>query len=111
MDTMRTTIVKIKTCAHYVKSIKKSVLEEAFIHYLEHITPLPEYIELFNAMVMRTWETRVREVTTQRDTHNERISALQTRLARINEMRADGDIDKETYKEMRKGVEIQLASP
>jgi site-specific DNA recombinase len=101
---------KNKACTHYVKSIKKSVLEEAFIHYLEHITPLPEYIELFNAMVMRTWETRLQEVTTQRDTHNERISALQTRLARINEMRADGDIDKETYKEMRKGVEIQLAS-
>ena len=97
-------------CALSGKSISKSVLENAFVDYLNHITPIADYLELFNRMVMKVWEIRRNEVSTQRDNYAERISALKTRLARINEMRAEGDIDKVAYKEMRSPVDEQLAT-
>ncbi len=101
---------KNKECSEYGKSIQKSILEEAFVEYLQNVTPIPEYTELFNAMVIKAWEARREEITTERDSYSERIAALNTRLARIHEMRADGDINKATYKEMRSAVEQQLSA-
>lgn len=99
-----------KECPEYGKSIRKSELENAFINFLDGVTPIADYLELFNALVIRAWEARRREVTTERDNYSGRITVLKTRLARINEMRAEGDIDKATYKEMRSAVEGQLAT-
>ena len=101
---------KNKQCDEYGKSIKKSVIEKAFIEYLGTITPTADYLALFNQTVIRVWEMRRLEATTKRGNYSERIASLKSRRASINEMRADGDIDKATYKEMRSCVDTQLAT-
>lgn len=100
---------KNKDCVEYGKSIPKDVLEKRFVKYLQNITPIPEYVDLFNATVMKVWENKKLEVVMEKNNYSERISALKMRLARIHEMRAEDDIDKATYKKMRTAVEQQLA--
>ena len=94
-------------CGIYVK---KSVLETAFIEYLNSIAPIPEYIELFNQSVVKAWEVRKLEVTTERNNYSERIVALKTRQAQITEMYIDGDLDKETFKDRIGVIKEQLAT-
>jgi site-specific DNA recombinase len=94
-------------CGIYVK---KSVLETAFIEYLSSVAPIPEYIELFNQSVVKAWEIRKLEVTTERNNYGERIAALKTRLAQITEMYIDGDLDKEAFRDRSGTIKEQLAT-
>ena len=96
-----------KGCSNY---IPKQELETAFVEYLKAVTPIPEYIELFERSVMQVWQIRKQEVISEGSNYDERISMLRTRLAHLTEMRIEGDIDKEAYREKRSALEIQIAS-
>ena len=100
---------KNKKCEHYARGIKKSVLEEAFIAQLSQFTPKEEYLRLFEATVLSVWKEKKTSVTIDRNSYSEQLAALETRKARIDEMRADGDIDKETFKRMRADLENRIA--
>lgn len=101
---------KNKKCDHYGKAIKKEDLEAKFIAELEKYTPKEEFIRLFEFMVIRVWEEKRNEVTIVRDSYTEQLRAFETRKARIDEMRAEGDIDKDTYKRMRGDIETRIAT-
>jgi DNA invertase Pin-like site-specific DNA recombinase len=94
-------------CGNY---IRKTVLETAFIEYLNSVTPIPEYIELFNQSVIKAWELKKLEVTTERNNYSERITVLKARLAQITEMYIDGDLDKATFRDKSGAVKEQLAT-
>ena len=46
---------KNKHCTMFGKTIKKDVLEKAFIEYLEKITPKNKFLEIFKATVLDLW--------------------------------------------------------
>ncbi|MFM2424407.1 MAG: hypothetical protein RLZZ70_798, partial [Candidatus Parcubacteria bacterium] len=94
----------------YASSIPKDVLEGKFVDLLKTFTPKEEYIKLFKATVLEVWEQRKREVVTVRNESDEQLSALKTRLARIIEMRVEGDIDRDTYIRMRGDIDNRIAS-
>jgi site-specific DNA recombinase len=101
---------KNKKCEVYGQSIKKADLENRFVDLLKTYTPREEYIKLFEASVLKAWHQRKEESIQARDNYSEHISNLQSRLARIVEMRADDEIDKETYKKMRSDIESKIAT-
>ena len=101
---------KNKNCSMYSSSIKKAEIESNFVQLLKTYTPKEEYIALFKATILKVWEQRKNEVTTVRNESEEQLSALKTRLARITEMRVEGDIDRDTYIRMRGDVDNRIAS-
>ncbi len=101
---------KNKHCVEYGQSTKKNVLERAFISYLKKLVPKEEYLRLFETTVLNVWKERRFNVIYQQSTGREQLGALEVRKARINEMRADGDISKEEYKRMKADINSRLAS-
>lgn len=84
-------------------------MEVAFIDFLTTLTPREEYIKLFEANILKVWHEKRQEAGAQLNGCDEQLTALGTRLATINEMRADGDIDRATHKRMKADVENRMA--
>ncbi len=61
-------------------------------------------------MVLRVWEEKKANVAMERSGYSEQLTSLEMRKARIVEMRADDEIDKDTYKRMRADVESRIAA-
>jgi site-specific DNA recombinase len=101
---------KKKGCDVYGQSIRKADLEGKFVQLLQTYTPKEEYIKLFEASVLKVWHQRKAEAVETKDNFSEHITNLQARLDRIVEMRADGEIDKETFKKMRSDIESKIAT-
>ncbi len=100
---------KNKECSEYGKGIKKEVLESAFVTYLKKLIPKEEYLKLFEATVLKVWKEKRFDVALEQNKHIEQLKALETRKARVNEMRAEGDISKEDYKRMKAEIDNRIA--
>lgn len=80
-------------------NLKKELLEEMFFQYLKSFQPKPEFLDLFEAVVLDAWKTR-QEGQTQEKTRLEReIRALEDRKQRIDELVIQGTFDEATYKQ------------
>lgn len=101
---------KNKQCSEYGHSIRKADIEEKFVSLLSTFVPKEEYVKLFEANVLKVWQEKQLEIKSLSTGYGEQLRALETRLASINEMRADGDIDKATYKRMKADVENRIAT-
>jgi site-specific DNA recombinase len=101
---------KNKNCAEYGHSIKKDVLERGFLEFLSTVTPKEEYLRLFEATVLKVWKDKRNNLTQQHNSYQERLSALEVRKARINEMRAEGDIGKIEYKQMKADLDDRITA-
>ena len=100
---------RTKDCPVHGLSIRKNDLENTFVDELAKLTPKEEYLKLFEANVLKVWQEKRLEVSAIRQGYDEQLKAFEARLNSINEMRADGDIDKETHRRMKSDVENKIA--
>lgn len=101
---------KNKKCEEYGRTIRKADLEGNFIDFLSTLTPKEECLKLFEATILNVWKEKRNNATDERNLYSEQVRAIETRMARIREMRADGEIDKEEYQRMKADTETKLTA-
>ena len=76
----------------------KDVLEQQFVTLLEALQPRPEYLRLFRAIVLDTWQSERRRAGDVRAVLEQRISELRARVERVESaFLYDRSIDRRTY--------------
>ena len=79
-------------------SVPKGVLEQQFVTLLEALQPRPEYLRLFRAIVLDTWQSERRRAGDVRAVLEQRISELRARIERVESaFLYDRSIDRRTY--------------
>lgn len=66
-------------------SITKTDLENGFVEFLERLQPRPEYVKLFNEIVLDVWKERQVQNVTLNASLKHHIEDLNERMERLNE--------------------------
>jgi hypothetical protein len=89
--------------------IPKADLENAFRELLVRLQPRPEYLRLFNAIVLDAWNERRASSRTARAKLEQQIATLRHRLDDLDEAFLYGKrIDQQTYERQRDRLREQL---
>ncbi len=88
--------------------ISKTSLEEKFAAYLEHITPDERFLQMFEKILLDEWKNEHMNAALEKDRYEKMVAKLEARKLELREMRANKEISKEEYSEMRDATENQL---
>ena len=90
--------------------IAKAVLEGRFVELLSTLRPEPEYMRLFNAIILDVWKNRQGEVEQQRRRLENVVRQKRERLDRVDEaFLHERSIDRQTYERQRDQLRQQVA--
>jgi site-specific DNA recombinase len=79
-------------------SITKAALESAFVNFLEGLQPKPQYLKLFNEVVLDVWKEKQAQNHLLNASLQQHISILKDRKERLEETFIyEKTIDRETY--------------
>ena len=79
-------------------NIRKKKLEMLFVQYLKRIAPKKEYVSLFRALVLSTWEDKKKSSIDEGKELAKRIAKLKERRNRLEDtFLFERSIDKDTY--------------
>ena len=79
-------------------NIRREKLEEKFVEYLNHLKPKPEYVKLFEAIVLDRWRDMETEATAQSRSLQKHVDELRTKKERLEEAFIyEKSISKATY--------------
>jgi len=97
-----------KECPIYGKGFSKKYLEEAFIKYLNSITPKEEFLRSFNGTVLNFWKEKEMHFAKDVQNYQKQLAILEDKRKRIFEMREDGSYSPEEFKERKEEIENQV---
>jgi hypothetical protein len=97
-----------KECPTYGKGFNKKDLEEAFIKYLNSITPKEEFLRSFNGIVLNFWKEKEMHFAKDVQTYQKQLAILEDKRKRIFEMREDGSYSPKEFKERKEEIENQI---
>lgn len=99
-----------KQCSMFGKSIAKKTLEEAFLQYLEKITPKEKFLAVFKESVLDLWREKSRGFELEAKKYERKLTMLQAKRKRIFEMREDSSYSKEEFQERKEEVENEIVA-
>lgn len=99
---------KNSNCSYYSKSIKKAKIEGRFVDFLNQIGAKSKYVRLFKEVVKDVWKQRQNIAGDEKKSETARLDNLQQRKNRLIDMRADGDIGKNKFKEEKHEIEQEI---
>ena len=97
-----------KECPTYGKGFSKKDLEEAFIEYLNSITPKEEFLRSFNGTVLNFWKEMGMNFEKDAENYRRQLAILEEKRKRIFEMREDGSYTPEEFRERREEIENKI---
>lgn len=83
-------------------------LHTKFLSLLDSIEPEPEIVELYFEVFKEQLAGSIVSGVSDQESTLKRISELEAKKQRLQEMRLDGDIDKESYSSLKSGYENEL---
>ncbi|HEY6906260.1 MAG TPA: recombinase zinc beta ribbon domain-containing protein, partial [Ignavibacteriaceae bacterium] len=94
-----------RDCQHFGHTIRKEDLEKVFVDLLYRITPKTELLNLFEAVVVSSWESQHVAVKQERKHYDQELSKLQTQKDNLLQMRVRGEISKEEFLIMKERID------
>jgi site-specific DNA recombinase len=88
--------------------VGKIVLERAFVALLSQLEPRPEYMRLFNAIVLDVWKKRQSPAREDRGRLQARVVGLRQRLDKLVDLLARGVIDEPTFERNQDELRQQI---
>jgi site-specific DNA recombinase len=90
-------------------SVRKENLERSFVAFLERMQPKPQYVKLFNEIVLDVWKEKQAQILTLSISLKQRIEDLHGRTERLEEaFLYEKAIDRETYERQRDKLNEQI---
>ncbi|MBM3778297.1 MAG: hypothetical protein FJW23_08670 [Acidimicrobiia bacterium] len=91
-------------------SARANVVEMTFAALLQGLQPRPEYLRLFNAVVLDAWKTERAHAEEMRAAYEQRAEDVRRNLQRVEDaFLIDRSIDERSYWDMRDRLREQLA--
>ena len=97
-----------RRCGMFGKSMRKADVENAFIAYLNKITPKLEWLSLFKGTVIDLWKEKAKLFELDVGVAEKRLKALEAKRKRIFEMREDGSYNQDEFIERKEEVENEI---
>lgn len=92
-------------------TVRKEVLENAFIEHLTAMQPKPEYLRLFNEIVVDVWRNKRADAVNQLAAINRQLDDLKQRKDKLDEVFIfKAAIDQATYERQRNKLNEEIAS-
>ncbi len=98
-----------KKCSFYGITIRKQILEDAFISLLERVTPPEGFVDAFEEVFIEAYNNQKELVKNLGNSNEKERSRLIGLREKYIEMRANDEIDVETLKSLSNRIEVQLA--
>lgn len=97
-----------EACPHHMLGIPVNQLHDSFFGYLREITPTQETLQAIKESVLDELEGEMKTHTTEREHHEKQLNTLKTKIARLEEMRMNGEITQERFFQLKGEVENQM---
>jgi site-specific DNA recombinase len=91
-------------------TIRRDVVETAFLRFLEEQQPQPEYLKLFAAVVRDVWRKKNQEADEALNASRRRVSALKERKQKLVDAIIDGKLSSEDGRERLDGLKDEIAA-
>jgi site-specific DNA recombinase len=89
--------------------VRKADLERGFVEFLERMQPKPQYMKLFNAIVLDVWKEKQAQNLTLSVSLKQRIEDLHKRRDRVEEaFMEEKAVDRETYQRRHDKLNEQI---
>ena len=79
-------------------SVSKADLESRFVIYLERMQPKPQFVKLFNAIVLEVWKEKQAQNLALSASLQHQIEDLHGRKDRLIDLRTDKEIEQEDFR-------------
>ncbi|MEJ0091343.1 MAG: recombinase family protein [Limisphaerales bacterium] len=98
-----------KKCVHFGRSVPKDALENKFFNFLQDVCPSTEFLEFFKQTVVQTYEQQLASDELETEFYQRERVKLEKRLRELLEIRINGEISRQEYKDLKSVVETQIS--
>lgn len=90
------------------KAIAKNKFEDKFFDYLKNITPKKEYLNAFKAVIIDVWETKHKELNSDRENIIKNLASLKEEKIKLIEMKKKELLPDEDFRESFEKVRQEI---
>lgn len=95
-------------CEFRNQGIPIKVMERKFIKLLEKITPCEEFLDAFEATVIKYWESEGQVLKIASESYVKELNRLEEKKERLIQMRADKELSLEEFTKAKEAVENKI---